>query len=112
MSNHYNGLFKTRFRGCEQIGYVDTHDKRVHLRVFKLPDTDELVGIFDGIDCWVANPKQCLFGMKRGTSPDHPPSHLTCTRNRVNVQVSTTRKKLLSEPVTEPNHRRRLLQCQ
>ena len=108
MGNPYNRLFQSKFRGCQQIGYVNRDDGKVHLRVFKLPDETELVGIYDGIDCWAANQKYCLFGMKPGNDPNRPESHLTSTCKRVNVLGSTTRRKLITQPPIETKPRRRL----
>jgi hypothetical protein len=108
VSNSYNRLFQSKFRGCTQIGYVNRDDNKVHLRVFKLPDTESLVGIYDGIDCWVANPRFCLHGMKPGNDPNRPESHLTSTRKRVVIPELTTRRKVLIQPTIEPKPRRRI----
>jgi len=112
VSNSYNRLFQSKFRGCTQIGYVNRDDNKVHLRVFKLPDTESLVGIYDGIDCWVANPKYCLHGMKQGTDPARPESHLASPRKRINVVATTTgrirAKLVMNNSSNTPKPRRQL----
>jgi hypothetical protein len=108
MGNRWNSLLGTRFRGCEQVGYVNRDDKMVHLRVYKLPDEENLVGVYDGQDCWVCSPAHSLFGMKRGISPEHPEICTAATRKRVVVADIPTRKQV----TVESKPRKRILICQ
>ena len=63
--NRFNGLFTSHFAGCQQVGYLENDNVGTQLKIYKLPDQEELVGVADGFSCWVANPKYSLFGMKK-----------------------------------------------
>lgn len=97
----FNNLIHTKFRGCQQIGFLDDPHVGRHLRIYKLPESvlnngEDLVGIHDGSSSWVASPKHCLFHMKQGVSPSFPAE----VRGRATLKrdtVSSPRKSLSPE---------------
>ena len=62
----------SKFRGCVQVGYMDNPNTGQHLRIYKVPNEQELLGVNDGSSCWLAHPEYSLHKMKKGISPNHP----------------------------------------
>lgn len=61
--NNYNGMINSHFAGKQQISSMeDTGRKRI-IRIFYL-DSEEVVGLSDGTDAWVADPNGCCHDLK------------------------------------------------
>jgi hypothetical protein len=58
----YNHLFESRFQGCLHLaGYHDPNRKR-DVKVFMVPGDHSVVGIWDGVDAWVAPSNTTVAG--------------------------------------------------
>lgn len=56
--NRYNEHIKRHFRGCELLAESrDEHRNRVLKYYFM--NTNEVVGVSDGVDSWVTGPQAC-----------------------------------------------------
>jgi len=98
----YNPYFENKFQGCLHIAsFHDQHRKR-DAKVFMIPGDHEIVGIFDGVDCWIAPANmsaagcdlvalltQVRAGTFQGASPMRTP------RRHINVES-------LKQPTTAP----------
>ena len=61
--SRFNVLMQTHFRGCMCIGVgFDSHRSR-HVQLYALPDNEVHVGVYDGIDCWIASAATNPFGL-------------------------------------------------
>lgn len=59
----YNHLFETQFRGCLHLaGYQDPHRNR-SVRIYMIPGDHSNVGIWDGVDAWVAPVNTTVAGV-------------------------------------------------
>lgn len=59
----YNHLFMSKFEGCVHLAsYHDPHRQR-DVKVFMVPGDHEHVGIYDGVDTWIAPVNTTVAGV-------------------------------------------------
>lgn len=62
MSKNYANEMTSRFVGCRRIAMARDETKNRDVRLYALPESFDVVGVNDGIDCWIAPTSGDPFG--------------------------------------------------
>lgn len=49
----FNRYFANHFGGCLMLAEAHDHHRVRDVRIYRIPGTAEVVGVTDGVDCWV-----------------------------------------------------------
>lgn len=60
---NYKNRINSGFAGCTLLAYAHDHCRNREVKLYLLPETDEVVGVDDGTDRWVAPAVASLFSV-------------------------------------------------
>lgn len=110
--NRYNNMMKNHFAGKTQIASMPDPGRGRTIKVFFLDD--EVVGLSDGTDAWVASPGACCLALRL---PDliakHKAGELHYQEGDPPTKASARRRVLVDDETTQrlsscPTTRRRV----